>query len=169
LALFREVATILCTQGSVASCTQCKQKHSYTAIKKTTGLPFYSVKNQPLLIIFGTQDSREISYNKVAFSALTLLVGRQEGYLACIKMGGWWKWAVVSPDGVAPSRMVGVSVSVNLPLHQKVQKFSSGTSSPGWSQKKGRKMVVWWWFYSYHNIAHLSISLARCSHWNFTN
>jgi len=38
--------------------------------------------------------------------------------------------------------MVGVSASVNLPLHHKVQKFSSGTSLPGWSQKKGRKTVV---------------------------
>jgi len=44
---------------------------------------------------------------------------------------------------VAPSRMVGVSASVNLPLHHKVQKFSSGTSSPEWSRKNGRKMVVW--------------------------
>ena len=41
-----------------------------------------------------------------------------------------------------PSRMAGVSASVNLPLHHKVQKFSSGTGSPGWSRKKGRKMVV---------------------------
>jgi len=49
---------------------------------------------------------------------------------------------LVSPDGVAPSWMVGVSASVNLPLHHKVQKFSSGTSSPGWSRKNGRKMVV---------------------------
>jgi len=46
---------------------------------------------------------------------------------------------VVSPDGVAPSRMVGVSASFNLPLHHKVQKFSSGTGSPG---KKNRKTVV---------------------------
>jgi len=38
--------------------------------------------------------------------------------------------------------MVGVSASVNLPLHHKVQKFSSGTGSPGWSWKKGRKTVV---------------------------
>ena len=38
--------------------------------------------------------------------------------------------------------MVGVSASVNLPLQHKVQKFSSGTGSPGWSRKKGRKMVV---------------------------
>jgi len=49
---------------------------------------------------------------------------------------------MVSPDGVAPSRMVGVSASVNLPLHHKVQKFSFGTGSPGWSLKKGRKTVV---------------------------
>jgi len=35
-----------------------------------------------------------------------------------------------------------VSASVNLPLHHKVQKFSSGTGSPGWSRKKGHKMVV---------------------------
>jgi len=27
-------------------------------------------------------------------------------------------------------------------LHHKVQKFSSGTGSPGWSRKKGRKTVV---------------------------
>jgi len=38
--------------------------------------------------------------------------------------------------------MVAVSASVGLPLHHKVQKFSSGTGSPGWSWKKGRKMVV---------------------------
>jgi len=37
--------------------------------------------------------------------------------------------------------MVDVFASVNLPLHRKVQKFS-GTSSPGWSRKEGRKTVV---------------------------
>jgi len=62
--------------------------------------------------------------------------------LRCNTKGGWWRWTLVSPDGVAPSRMVGVSASVNLPLHHKVQRFSSGTGSPGWSQKKGHKMVV---------------------------
>jgi len=41
-----------------------------------------------------------------------------------------------------PSWMVSVTASVNLPLHHIVQKFSSGTGSPGWSRKKGRKMVV---------------------------
>jgi len=57
-------------------------------------------------------------------------------------MGEWWRWALVSPDGVAPSQMVGVFASVNLLLHHEVQKFSSGTGSPRWSQKKGRKTVV---------------------------
>jgi len=38
--------------------------------------------------------------------------------------------------------MVGVSASVNLPLHHKVQNFSSGTGLPGWSRKKGHKAVV---------------------------
>jgi len=35
-----------------------------------------------------------------------------------------------------------MSASVNLPLHHKVQKFSSGTGWPGWSRKKGHKTVV---------------------------
>jgi len=64
----------------------------------------------------------------------------------CVKLTyspwGLWRWALVSPDGVAPSQMAGVSSSVNLPLHHKVQKFSFGTGSPGWSRKKGRKTVV---------------------------
>ena len=38
--------------------------------------------------------------------------------------------------------MVGVSASVNLPLHHKVQKFSSSTRLPRWSWKKGCKTVV---------------------------
>jgi len=43
-----------------------------------------------------------------AFSALTLLVGQHEWHLVC-KKWRWWRWALVSPDGVVPSRMVGVS------------------------------------------------------------
>jgi len=30
-------------------------------------------------------------------------------------------------------------------LHHKVRNFSSGTGSPGWSRKKGRKRLWWWW------------------------
>jgi len=54
---------------------------------------------------------------------------------------------MASPDGVAPSQMVGVPASVNLPLHHKVLKFSSGTGCPVTRvvPEKGRKMVVVWW------------------------
>jgi len=45
--------------------------------------------------------------------------------------------------------MVGVSASVNLPLHNQVQKFCSGTGSPGGPGKRAVKWlccvcVVWW-------------------------
>jgi len=46
------------------------------------------------------------------------LVGQQEGDAVCKKYGGWWRWALVSLDGVAPNQMVSVSASVNLPLHE---------------------------------------------------
>jgi len=58
--------------------------------------------------------------------------------------------------------MVGVSASVNLPLHHKAQKFSSGslgTGSPGWSRKKGCKTVVVWW---YENVFHRDFCATYC-------
>jgi len=80
----------------------------------------------------------------VAFSALTLLVGWREGHPTC-KKWGMVKVGTCYLDGVAPSRMVGVFASVNLPLYHEVQKFSSGTSSPGWSWKKAIKRFCWWY------------------------
>jgi len=57
---------------------------------------------------------------------------------------GWWRWALVSLDGEAPSQMVGLSASVNLPLHHKVQKFSSGTTCyPGGPGNRAIKRL-WW-------------------------
>jgi len=69
-------------------------------------------------------------------------LGSRKGIRPVKKYGGWWRLTLVSPDGVAPSWMVSVSASVNLPLHHKVQKFPSGTGSPGWSPKKSRRTVV---------------------------
>jgi len=57
-------------------------------------------------------------------------------------MGGWLTWALVSPDGVAPSWIVCVSASVNLPLHHKVQKFSMAQALPG---GPGKRAVKWLW------------------------
>jgi len=73
---------------------------------------------------------------------LRLVLGLRLDLGFSVKNGAWWRWALVSPDGVVSSRTVSVSASVNLPLHHKVQKFSSGTGSPGWSRKKGSKTVV---------------------------
>jgi len=91
-----------------------------------------------LLLVF----LQHFKNSKLNFSAWMLLAGRHEGHLAGKKYGGWWRLALVSPDGVVPSRMVGVSASVNLPLYHKVQKFCFGTGSPEWSWKKGGKVVV---------------------------
>jgi len=45
-------------------------------------------------------------------------------------------WSGAPPDGHY--------ACVSLCLHHKVQKFSSGTGSPGLSRKKGRKTAVVW-------------------------
>jgi len=66
--------------------------------------------------------------------------------------------------------MVSMSASLNLPLHHKVQKFSSGTGSPGWSRKKCHKMAVvwWWWFHTKqseegnHRAEHNTFIMQQC-------
>jgi len=88
--------------------------------------------------------------NSVSFvvvcTGLSLMLKCMGFVTACaVDCGGWWRWALVGPDGVAPIRMVGMSASVNLLLHRNIQKFSSGTGLHGWSRKKGRKTVVMWW------------------------
>ena len=52
--------------------------------------------------------------------------------------------------------------SLCLPLHHKVQKFSSGTGSPGWSQKKGCKRL-WWWCCGLSWLSlHASVCMDTC-------
>jgi len=50
---------------------------------------------------------------------------------------------MVSPDGVVPSRIVGVSASVNLPLHHKVQSCLLAPAHPGGPGKRAVKRL-WW-------------------------
>jgi len=38
-------------------------------------------------------------------------LGGRRGIRPVKNMGGWWRCALVSPDGVAPSQMVGVLIS----------------------------------------------------------
>jgi len=81
------------------------------------------------------------SVGNSAFSALTLSVGRQEGHPQPVKnMGGWWRWALVGPDGAAPSRMVGVSASVIFSCTTKSRNSSLTRAHPGgpgkWAVKR---------------------------------
>jgi len=62
-----------------------------------------------------------------AFSALTLLVGRQEGHPACKKL---WGVVGVSPVGVVPTRTVGTSASIIFPCSIKIQKTGGGDTQP---------------------------------------
>jgi len=57
-----------------------------------------------------------------------------------VKNGGWWRWAlVVCPDGVAPSRMVGVSAFVNLPCTIKSRSSLLTLAHPGGPGKRAVK------------------------------
>jgi len=71
-------------------------------------------------------------------------LGGRKGIGPVKKLGGWWRWVLVSPDGVVPIRMVGMSATVNFPLHHEVQKFSSGAGSPGWCPEKRAVKWLWW-------------------------
>jgi len=64
----------------------------------------------------------------VALGALTLLVGRQEGHLACKKPWGVVGGAV-SPVGVAPTRSVGASAFVIFPCSIKSRRQEVGKPS----------------------------------------
>ena len=60
---------------------------------------------------------------------------------------GWWRWVLVSPDGVAPSRMVCVSASVNLPVHHKVRSSLLAPAHPGGPGGA----VKWMWLFGSAN------------------
>ena len=53
--------------------------------------------------------------------------------LGLLLMGGWWRWALVSP--------VGVSASVNLPLHHKSRSSLLPPAHPGGPGKRAVKRL----------------------------
>jgi len=65
------------------------------------------------------------------FSALTLLIGLQEGHPACKKpWGGCGGGGAVSLVGVVPTRTVGTSASIIFPCSIKVQKTGGRETQP---------------------------------------
>jgi len=81
-------------------------------------------------LFYGDVAGNTVEENSSAFSLIRIAsclqcfdavgLGVRKGIRPAKNMGGWWRWALLSLDGVAPSRMVSVSASVNLPLHHKV-------------------------------------------------
>ena len=63
-----------------------------------------------------------------------------------VKNGGWWRWTLLSPDGVMFRQMVSVSVCVNLPLHQKSRSSLLAPAHPGGPGKRAVKRLWWWWW-----------------------
>ena len=56
-------------------------------------------------------------------------------------LAGWWRWALISLDRVAPTQMVGVSASVNLPLHPCTIKSRSSFLAPVHQGGTGKRAV----------------------------
>ena len=112
--------------------------HTWNSLSSDTGScdTVHSFKNTSKHTLTYSHQRLWIIYRTLRCYINTVLL------LLPIRTVGWWRWSLVSPDGVVRSRMVSVSASVDLLLHHTVQKFSSGTGSPGWSWKKGHKTVV---------------------------
>jgi len=79
-----------------------------SVIKTPRFCKHYNNIEESIFIIFNNTNLFLVTSISLSFSALTLLVGRQEGHPACKKMEDGGRWALVSPDGVTPSRMVSV-------------------------------------------------------------
>jgi len=81
-----------------------------------------------------------ILYYTMLPSVLWHLVGRQEGHPAFKKMEeGWWRWALVSPDGVAPTQMVLI-----FPGTIKSRSSLLAPAHPGGPKKMA---IKWLWLY----------------------
>jgi len=63
-----------------------------------------------------------------------------------VKNMGMVRWALVSPDGVAPSRMVGVSASVIFPCTIKSRNSLLTPAHQGGHGKRAVKRLWQWWF-----------------------
>jgi len=82
-----------------------------------------------------------IVYVYYPFSALTLLVGQQEGHPACKKLsGGVLAWYFCLERGADLHMVQLMPLTLTVPCFSKFQIgfYLSGTGSPGWSRKKGR-------------------------------
>ena len=83
----------------------------------------------------------------VAFSALTLLVGRQERHPAFKKIGGWLRWALLSLELRMEWYPAKWSVCLPLlifPCTIKSRSSLLAPTHPGGPRKRAVTVVVWW-------------------------
>jgi len=59
-----------------------------------------------------------------------------------VKNGGWWRWALVCPDGAAPSRWSVCLPLLIIPCKIKSRNSLLALAHPGGPGKKGRKTIV---------------------------
>ena len=60
-------------------------------------------------------------------------------------MGGWWRWTLVSLDGVVLSRMVSVLPLIIFPCTIKSRSSLLALAHPGGPGKRAVKQLWWWW------------------------
>jgi len=92
----------------------------------------------------------EIMVSKLAFGALMLLDGRHEGHLAC-KKTEWWDAVVVICLGQGAdfymAQLTPLPLTISCCSKSRLVLpswfYLSGSSSPGWSQKKSKRAVKW--------------------------
>jgi len=77
------------------------------------------------------------SFQLILPSVLWRLGGRR-GIWPVKIWGEWWRWALVSPDGVAPSQMVGVLIS---PCTIKSRSSLLALANPGGPRKRAVKRL----------------------------
>ena len=126
-------------------------------------------------ITFQHTYQQQIAVLWFSFSALTLLVGRQEGHPACKKLsGGMLAWLsgtrcrlAYSPADATASLPLTISCSSKSRLVLTFLVYLSGTCSPGWSRTYSRRAVkrlcVCVWLQVFSFCYNLKTSAATCS------
>jgi len=72
-------------------------------------------------------------------------------------MGEWWRWALVSPDVVTPTRLLVCLPPLISPYTIESRSFFLAPAHPGGPGKRVVKWLWWWWF----------LRIMKCYWWQF--
>ena len=89
-------------------------------------------------------------FSRTAFSALTLLVGRQEEHMTCKKTWVVWCWhgcVWVKRQILQMAEMMPLLITISFSNKSRLVLpswlYLSGAGSPGWSRTKSKRVVKW--------------------------